>query len=574
MRLNLPVINQEIPLSDKDIIISRTDLKGKITYASADFARISEYDPSELIGQPHNILRHPDVPAPVFQDMWDTLKSGIPWAGVVKNRARSGRHYWVHAIVAPLIRGGRTVGYVSVRRKPAAAEVSAAEELFKKGKANPGALKKAIQSGRKNLSAGRRRNVILALLFSAAFFVVSGLRPIDDFTLNFAATAVLTLGFLAYFLRSFFRANLVLKEAMREFLQINGGDLTSGLKKDSGEGKNKTNLLDLVFNSLGRTLRGILLEIERSSKRSALLSENLFKSSERLMNSAMAQAGAAEECSAAIEEITGSIEQVSDNLTRQSSASVELDRGIIQMREGILDLKNLVDSLGEAADKAQFTARESEQTAQKAGEALNDIKSSSGRINEVLEISSTISEMIDLLSLNAAIEAARAGESGRGFAVLASEIQKLSSRTAESISRISTLTADSSAAVDSGIDQAGRAINLLRKLSSDTDNIGSISRKIRESISHHTKRTEDIAVFSDHVVQSAKNISEALNEQKLSFREVSQAVEEISHKSQDLSEESKVLAEVASPARESARLLKELCGHFDEFTGEDDSEVK
>ena len=91
---------------------------------------ISGYDYEELIGQPHNLIRHPDMPAEAFRDMWDTLEAGQPWTALVKNRRKNGDHYWVRANVTPVIEGGRVTGYMSVRTKPARAEVEASEALY------------------------------------------------------------------------------------------------------------------------------------------------------------------------------------------------------------------------------------------------------------------------------------------------------------------------------------------------------------------------------------------------------------------------------------------------------------
>lgn len=123
--------NQEYVLTDTDLIVSKTDLKGVITYVNDDFIRIGGYSKSELIGAPHNILRHPDMPKAAFADMWKTLKSGNSWSGVVKNRTKQGGFYWVVADVMPLLENGRVVGYMSVRNKPTAAQIASASALYK-----------------------------------------------------------------------------------------------------------------------------------------------------------------------------------------------------------------------------------------------------------------------------------------------------------------------------------------------------------------------------------------------------------------------------------------------------------
>lgn len=101
MRLNTPNTGIEYEVSDTQTIISTTDLKGNITYANPYFIEASGYTEGELLGAPQNILRHPDMPTAAFRDMWTTIKSGLPWSGMVKNRRKNGDHYWVLANVTP-----------------------------------------------------------------------------------------------------------------------------------------------------------------------------------------------------------------------------------------------------------------------------------------------------------------------------------------------------------------------------------------------------------------------------------------------------------------------------------------
>ena len=131
MRVNMPVTNEEYVLPDGEVIVTRTDLQGNITYANDAFARASEFPREESLGQPQNIVRHRDMPAEAFADLWRTIKAGRPWSSPVKNRRRSGGFYWVKANVMPMIEGGRAVGYMSVGTKPSRAEIEAAEGLYR-----------------------------------------------------------------------------------------------------------------------------------------------------------------------------------------------------------------------------------------------------------------------------------------------------------------------------------------------------------------------------------------------------------------------------------------------------------
>ena len=106
MRKTGPITQREFLLDDGATLVSSTNLKSRITYCNPAFVAVSGYAREELIGQPHNLIRHPDMPAEAFRDMWATLEAGEPWTGVVKNRRKSGDHYWVRANVTPVIENG------------------------------------------------------------------------------------------------------------------------------------------------------------------------------------------------------------------------------------------------------------------------------------------------------------------------------------------------------------------------------------------------------------------------------------------------------------------------------------
>lgn len=122
----------EQTLNDTDFLVSQTDEKGKILFANEDFCKIAGYSLEELIGKPHSIVRHPDMPHAAFKDLWDTIKSGKIWTGYVKNGTKNGNYYWVYATVYPNIACGESGhGYMSCRRKASSDEIKTAEALYK-----------------------------------------------------------------------------------------------------------------------------------------------------------------------------------------------------------------------------------------------------------------------------------------------------------------------------------------------------------------------------------------------------------------------------------------------------------
>ena len=111
MKINEPVTQKEVDFPKDSILVSKTDTKGIITYCNRAFIEISGFSEKELIGKNHNMVRHPDMPAAAFKDLWDTVQQDKPWTGIVKNRAKNGDHYWVRAIVSPIYLNGRIVVY-------------------------------------------------------------------------------------------------------------------------------------------------------------------------------------------------------------------------------------------------------------------------------------------------------------------------------------------------------------------------------------------------------------------------------------------------------------------------------
>lgn len=122
--------NEESLFPDGCLIVSRTDTKGVITHANESFVEMSGYGKDELIGEPHHILRHPDMPPAAFKDLWDTISSGNKWHGYVKNLRKDGGYYWVYATAIPNVRHGEIKGYTSVRRKPSRKKVEECIGLY------------------------------------------------------------------------------------------------------------------------------------------------------------------------------------------------------------------------------------------------------------------------------------------------------------------------------------------------------------------------------------------------------------------------------------------------------------
>ena len=177
MKNNQPVTQREIAFPPNTYLVSRTDLKGIITYVNDAFVDISGFSREELIGSSHNIVRHPDMPQAAFADLWATVKQGLPWRGLVKNRCKNGDFYWVDAFVTPIKQDGRTIGYQSVRTPALANRRSVAEAAYRAA----GQTGSLPRTGRRSLSLAARLWGSIALILALMLLVgVIGLRSIGE----------------------------------------------------------------------------------------------------------------------------------------------------------------------------------------------------------------------------------------------------------------------------------------------------------------------------------------------------------------------------------------------------------
>ncbi|MDP2783474.1 MAG: methyl-accepting chemotaxis protein [Sulfurimicrobium sp.] len=192
----MPVTSVEREFRDGETIVSKTDLKGIITYVNPYFCEMSGYSEQESIGQPHNYIRHPDMPSEAFADLWATLKAGKPWTGMVKNRCKNGDYYWVVANATPIRENGQVVGYMSVRSKPTRAQVDATARIYqeiregkskykvKEGKAVKlgllGGLQGRIRNWRLGVKLGLGFGLVLLLLSVVAFIGITRLGHLND----------------------------------------------------------------------------------------------------------------------------------------------------------------------------------------------------------------------------------------------------------------------------------------------------------------------------------------------------------------------------------------------------------
>ena len=421
MRLNLPVTQNNYDFPGNELLVSSTNTKGEITHCNPAFVRVSGYAYEELIGQPHNLIRHPDMPAAAFKDMWRTIAHGYPWTALVKNRRKNGDHYWVRANVTPIMEGGKPSGYLSVRTKPSAPEVAAAEALYASMRDEE---KKGQSSFRLRAGEVRRlglmglwdsRNDVGLVARMAWLLSIVALIVLLPDMLGWqgkaalawrAASLVLGGGFVLW--RFYRRCVAGLQEASRFAADVASCNLSTGCNQSyNGE----MGALLLRLQQIQINLRAVVGDVRTEVRSFSETARDISQSSYDLAMRTEAQAGNLQQTAASMEEISGTVSQTADTA---------------QFMEG-------------ASDESRKVASRSGAAISEVGNAMEHIRASSTRMSEIIGVIESIAFQTNLLALNAAVEAARAGEQGRGFAVVAAEVRALAQRSAGAAKEISVL---------------------------------------------------------------------------------------------------------------------------------------
>ncbi|MBY5922542.1 PAS domain-containing methyl-accepting chemotaxis protein [Ferrimonas balearica] len=474
MRNNQPITGQEKRYPGDAILLSTTDLKGNIKYANPDFSEIAEFSAKSLRGQPHNVVRHPDMPPAAFASMWQRIKSGQSWFGLVKNRTNSGDHYWVNAYISPVVEDGEIHEYQSVRRRPTDAQIDHAESIYQA--INQGKTPTCLKPAR----LGYRHRLLLIALFSIGLTgALASWQPL----LGTLIGMVIGAGLLHFWLRPM--AKLV--EQSREII-------TDPLAQGVFTGRNdELGEIELAMHFLSTETGGVVGRMADSASALCDKGRKLNDAVLQTQDRAHRQHEQTTAAAAAVEEMSASFGEVADNAERVAES---LSRSQEIANEGSQVLGRVTSSIDSLSSEVARIAQE-----------VATIERDSQAIAKVLDVIREIAEQTNLLALNAAIEAARAGESGRGFAVVADEVRNLSKRTAESTSQIESIVAQfqsssrsASVAMQQGQQAAQDTVVLTREadkafelLRADVVEINKMSDAIAAAMSQQRVVTEDIS---------------------------------------------------------------------------------
>ena len=494
----------EQTFSASEVLLSTTDLNSHIKYANTNFCNIAGYSLDELVDNPHNKVRHPDMPKEAFKNLWSTIQQGDSWMGPVKNRCKNGDYYWVNAFVTPIRDdSGNIFEYQSVRTV-----------LNSKVKDRANVVYPQLNQGKTPAAAKKKSDKTLwvqTILFALALLSIVNLFLGDSNLLLSVPIIALSLGgaVLFYFWRGQYLT--VLQEANDIFDNPLMSYLYSGNNDKIGN-------ISLALKMRTAEIRAI---VGRVSNDSTTINDVATQSAQRgsdVANVLADQKGETDQVAAAINQMSATVQEIAQVVSRAADASQQgLDisnEGQKVVSQTTLSINELSEQLGEVDT------------------AINRLIEGTRSIESVLGEISGIAEQTNLLALNAAIEAARAGEQGRGFAVVADEVRALALRSQQSTDEIGKLILQLRSESDFAINSMAKGRELSSACVAMAEQTGQTLRQV----------TEEVSSLADLNIQ----ISTAVEEQSVVAEQVNQniiSISDMSTKSENHGREAVTLSE-------------------------------
>jgi len=519
MRKNLPVTNREVTVGKSDNILSTTDLKGRITYINNDFIRISGFDKNELLGEPHNLVRHPDMPPAAFEDLWKTLKSGRSWMGLVKNRCKNGDYYWVDAFATPINRDGQPFEYQSVRSCAEPEAIKRAEAAYKQ--LMEGKLPRQVSARRIPLFAKIFSLMVIAVAIVIATGITAGAAPVPMVAGTLLAAFIAASGAF-WFLRPI---NRMLKTASEVYESRLMQYIYTGDTSELGQ-------IEIALKMLKSELGAVLGRIDDAADQMHHTSEQLSAAVTLTTQGVHHSDEQTTSVAAAMNELSATAQEVARN-TQQAADAAHAASDATSTGQSVIS--STIDTINRMATDVE----QSSHTIQK-------LEEDSFQIGKVLDVIRGIAEQTNLLALNAAIEAARAGEQGRGFAVVADEVRTLASRTQQStleiqgmIQRLQNGAHEAVAAMErtsgtakAGVEKVAEARSALSDIATAVQTINDMTVQIASAAEEQHQVVEEINRNITTVTEVNELTVDSMND-----------TNNISHRLADMSGNLKLIAE-------------------------------
>lgn len=512
MRTNLPVTSNEYFLQDGMSLVSKTDTKGRITYVNPAFIEASGFHEEELLGKPHNLIRHPDMPEEAFGDMWQTLKQGLPWTGLVKNRRKNGDFYWVNANVTPVRENNEITAFMSVRSKPSREQVEGAGAIYARFKADQAkglAIKRgavvrtgifsklaALRDVGLGIKLGLGMMTLTALIAALGFVAATAAENAANMAWYAGATVAGVC--IALLLWASLHASIVrpLRNLIAETRIIAGGDLTVDFAIDRHDDMGQ---LQQALQQMNVNLRSVMGDIRTNVDSITIATREIAAGNMDLSGRTESQASSLEETASSMEQFASTVKQNADSASQANE---------------------LVQSASEVAGKGGAVV-------EKVGATMDEISASAKKIVDIISLIDGIAFQTNILALNAAVEAARAGEQGKGFAVVAAEVRSLAQRSASAAKEIKGLIDDSVEKVDAG-----------------------------------NRLVSDAMTTMDDIVNSVQRVTGIMNEITVASREQSNGIDQVNLAVSQMDEVTQQNAALVEQAAAAAASLEEQTFHL------------
>ncbi|MBL4940720.1 MAG: methyl-accepting chemotaxis protein [Colwellia sp.] len=482
-------MSKEQRFSSSDILLSTTGLDSRIKYANKGFCDIAGYSLDELQNEPHNKVRHTDMPKAAFKDLWSSIQSGKSWMGPVKNRCKNGDYYWVNAFVTPIKdNNGKAYEYQSVRTRLDDDIKERATTLY--SRLNNGETPKRIKI-HTDMTLWIQVVWMILMMISALSFAVSDVNL-------WVALPNLIFSLVGVFVFSFWRKKYkkVIQLSKNIFDNKLMGYLYSGNNDDIGT-------IELALKMQKSQLNAVVGRVSDDSDNITVLAQQSSNVGNEVAETLSEQSSETEQVATAMNQMSTTIQDIAKIVAHAADSS---QQGLDISNKGQEVVEKTVESITDLS--AQLTTVDSA-----IGRLINGTKS----IDTVLSEISSIADQTNLLALNAAIEAARAGEQGRGFAVVAEEVRALALRSQQSTEEISKLLGQ----LQKESDSATNAMTRGNELSSICVDLAKQTGESLQAINGEVSALADINAQIATAVEEQSVVAEQVNKNVISIRDMS-----------------------------------------------------